>query len=165
MKKIGIPSRPDTKEQPGFWNRLAGSMLLPFLILRYMGASMVTAAVDYASFLALYPLLDNIPTSIFLARLVALVINFLLLRKAVFFSSRQTHNTFPRYLLLVALSGTATSFLVGFFNRHFNIPVIYGKILAEALLYLINFNLLKGLVFLPRQKGYLPGAARQEDPR
>ena len=61
--------------------RLLASMKLSFILARYMGSSLITATVDYLVFLVAYPLLNDITLGVFLARLVAVVVNFVLLRK------------------------------------------------------------------------------------
>ena len=128
-------------------HRLLASMKLGFILARYMGSSLITAAVDYLVFLVAYPLLKDILLGVFLARLAAVAVNFVLLRLAVFHSSDRIWATFPKYILVVIISGGITSALISFFNRQFNIPVVVGKMMAEGLLYFINFAILNGLVF------------------
>ena len=98
-----------------------------------------------------YPLLHNVLVSIYLARLVAIVVNYFLLRKVVFYSSDKSTRTFPKYITVVLVSGLAASLLIDFFHAEFNTGVVLGKIMAELLLYLVNFAVLNKLVFVHRQ--------------
>jgi putative flippase GtrA len=130
---------------------ILNSMSLYFVMARYVSTSLLTAVVDNLVFVACYPLIHNILVSIYLARLVAIVVNYFLLRKVVFYSSDKTTRTFPRYIALVLVSGLAAALLIDFFNTEFHTGVVLGKIMAELLLYLVNFAVLNRLVFVHRQ--------------
>lgn len=119
-----------------------------FTLLRYMASSLITAAVDYLVFLTIYPLIQNIALSIFLARAASVLVNYLLLRLAVFRNREHILHTFPRYILLVVVSGAIASFMIPQWMRWLNIPIIIAKMLTEAILYFINYIILKYLVFL-----------------
>ncbi len=130
---------------------MLNSMSLYFLLARYVSTSLLTAVVDNLVFIACYPLIHNLLVSIYLARLVAILVNYFLLRKVVFYSSEKTTRTFPRYIALVLVSGLAAALLIDFFNAEFHTGIVLGKIIAELLLYLVNFAVLNKLVFVHRQ--------------
>jgi putative flippase GtrA len=119
-----------------------------FLLLRYMASSLVTAAADYLVFLFSYPLLESIPASIFLARTASILVNYTLLRMAVFRNREHILRTFPYYIMLVAVSGVIASLMIPKWMEWLNIPVIGAKMLTEGVLYVINYLILKNLVFL-----------------
>jgi putative flippase GtrA len=130
---------------------ILNSMSLYFVLARYISTSLLTAVIDNLVFILCYPLVHNLLASIYLARLVAIVINYFLLRKVVFYSSDKTTRTFPKYVALVLFSGLVASLLIDFFNAEFHTGVVLGKIIAELLLYLVNFAVLNKLVFVHRQ--------------
>ena len=130
---------------------MLNSMSLYFVMARYISTSLLTAVVDNLVFVVCYPLVHNILVSIYLARLVAIVVNYFLLRKVVFYSSDKSTHTFPKYITVVLVSGLAASLLIDFFNAEFHTGVVLGKIIAELLLYLVNFAVLNKLVFVHRQ--------------
>jgi putative flippase GtrA len=130
---------------------MLNSMSLYFVMARYVSTSLLTAVVDNLVFVVCYPLIHNLLASIYLGRLVAILVNYFLLRKVVFYSSDKTTRTFPRYIALVLVSGLAAVLLIDFFNAKFHTGIVLGKIMAELLLYLINFAVLNKLVFVHRQ--------------
>jgi putative flippase GtrA len=131
--------------------RMLNSMSLYFVMARYISTSLLTAVVDNLVFVLCYPLVHNLLVSIYVGRLAAIVLNYFLLRKVVFYSSDKTTRTLPRYVALVLVSGLAASLLIDFFNAEFHTGVVLGKIIAELLLYLVNFAVLNKLVFVHRQ--------------
>ncbi|MEJ5202044.1 MAG: GtrA family protein [Anaerolineales bacterium] len=147
MKGIEHPIRSTTAPPPA-WHRRKASVREAFLLLRYMASSLVTAATDYLIFLFSYPLLQNIPASIFLARAASVLINYLLLRMAVFGNREHILHTFPRYIMLVAVSGITASLMIPRWMEWLSISVIGAKMLTEGVLYFINYLILKNLVFL-----------------
>jgi putative flippase GtrA len=130
---------------------MLNSMSLYFVMARYVSTSLLTAVVDNLVFVVCYPLIHNLLVSIYLARLVAILVNYFLLRKVVFYSSDKATRTFPRYIALVLVSGLAAALLIDFFNAEFHTGIVLGKIIAELLLYLVNFAVLNKLVFVHRQ--------------
>jgi putative flippase GtrA len=130
---------------------MLSSMSLYFVLARYVSTSLLTAVVDNLVFIFCYPLVHNLLASIYLARLVSIVVNYFLLRKVVFYSTDKTTRTFPKYVAVVLVSGLAAALLIDFFNTEFHIGIVLGKIIAELLLYLVNFAVLNKLVFVHRQ--------------
>jgi putative flippase GtrA len=155
-KRSGFPLRSQpvpsgvSGQAPAAWMML-NSMSLYFVLARYISTSLLTAVVDNLVFVLCYPFVHNVLVSIYLARLVAIMINYFLLRKVVFNSSDRNTRTFPKYVALVLFSGLVAALLITFFNTEFHISVVLGKIIAELLLYLVNFAVLNKLVFVHRQ--------------
>ena len=130
---------------------ILNSMSLYFVLARYVSSSLLTAVVDNLVFLLSYPWIHNLLVCIYLARLVAILVNYFLLRKVVFFSSDKTTRTFPKYIALVLFSGLVASLLINFFTTEFHTGVLLNKIMAELLLYFINFTVFNKMVFVHRQ--------------
>lgn len=127
------------------------SMSLSLVLARYVSTSLLTAVVDNLVFLLCYPLVHNVLLSIYVGRLVAILVNYFLLRKVVFNSSDKTTRTFPKYIALVLCSGLLAALLIDFLHAEFNLGVVLGKLVAELLLYLVNFAILNKIVFVHRQ--------------
>ena len=147
----GHPVQSDATDPATAGRFMLNSMSLYFVMARYVSTSLLTAVVDNLVFVVCYPLVHNVLASIYLARLVAIVVNYFLLRKVVFYSSDKSTHTFPKYITVVLVSGLAASLLIDFFNAEFHTGVVLGKIIAELLLYLVNFVVLNKLVFVHRQ--------------
>lgn len=117
------------------------------LLLRYAAGSLVTAASDYSAFLAAYALLGNATLCVFIARGFSLAVNYLLLQFAVFRPGEQVWRTMPRYIAVVAISGAITAAAIEGLHRYAGVPVVLGKMIAEGLLWGVNYLVLKGRVF------------------
>ena len=92
---------------------LLDSMRIYWVLLRYVTVSLITAAIDYLTFFVAYPLTDDsILATTYISRGVAVLANYLLLRNVVFHSRKMMRQTFPRYILLVAVSGLVASAMI-----------------------------------------------------
>jgi putative flippase GtrA len=148
---------PNTTARPNWRTALISPRLLPAVFARYVLSSLLTAGVDYLVFLLVFPSLGSIVASILLARSASVLVNYLLVRYVVFFSAERVLKTFPRFVLLVAVSGLVTSGLIAVFTARLQLPVLQAKMAAELLLYLVNFTILDRLVFARRkEKSLLP---------
>ncbi|HEY9078354.1 MAG TPA: GtrA family protein [Anaerolineaceae bacterium] len=114
---------------------------------RYLCASVATAVVDYAVFLVVYPLTNGLEVSIAAARVASVIVQYTLVRGPVFHSSQRVKITFPRYVLLVILSGTLSTLLIQAITHLTSAPVVMAKMAAEGFLYLINYLVQKILIF------------------
>ena len=130
------------------FNPLLDSMRIYWVLLRYVAVSLITAAVDYVTFFVAYPLTDDsILATTYISRGVAVLANYLLLRNVVFHSSKMMLQTFPRYILLVAVSGLVASAMIHHFTTSFGVGVIPAKIVAELILYAVILLANKNFVF------------------
>jgi hypothetical protein len=57
---------------------------------------------------------------------------------------------FPKYVLVVILSGIASYGLISLLTRVFSMGVIWAKLLAEALIFTANFAVLREFIFSRR---------------
>jgi putative flippase GtrA len=146
---------PNTSARPNWRTVFTSPRLLPAVFARYLLSSLLTAGVDYLVFLLIFPALGSILVSILLARAASVLVNYLLVRCAVFFSAERVLKTFPRFVLVVAVSGLVTSGLIAAFTAHLRLPVLQAKMAAELLLYLVNFTVLDRLVFARRKQLFL----------
>ncbi len=129
------------------FNPLFDSAKIYFVMFRYVIASVITALVDYIVFASVVTCLTmTTMEATYISRFVALFVNYLLVRNLVFSSRESVAKTFPKYLLLVVISGFISGATVNYLET-FGISILLGKLIAEALLYLANFVIQKDLVF------------------
>jgi len=133
------------------FNPLRDSMRVYFALLRFTGVALVTAVIDNAVFLMAFQYGGNILGSQILGRAVAVIFNYTAARKAVFFSHRKHVETLPAYLLLVFASGLASYTLIRMFGITFGWRVFPSKLIAESLLFLVNFLIQRDWVFTRRR--------------
>ncbi|MEO8637376.1 MAG: bifunctional glycosyltransferase family 2/GtrA family protein [Candidatus Taylorbacteria bacterium] len=129
------------------FNPLIDSMKIYFILFRYVITSIVTALVDYVIFIQVYPFTKNVFTATFISRFFALFINYLLLRNYVFHSRQSANGTFPKYVMLVIVSGMASSLLIEYIVGIIGASILFAKIVAELLIYGFNFLAQKTIVF------------------
>ncbi len=135
------------------FNPIIDSTKIYFVLFRYTLASLASAAVDYLIFYVLFNAFQNVSLGIFGARLVSLVVNYLLLQYKVFYSRRRVRITFPRYVLLVIFSGVLASTFISLLNERAGWNVIVAKVLVETLIYFFNFAMNTLLVFMGKSWG------------
>jgi len=131
---------------------IADSMRIYFVLFRFTLLALCTAAIDNAVFIPLFALTGSIAKSQACGRLVATVFNYLGARTPVF-HSRQRHATLlPKYLSLVVVSGLFSYAMIQVIHRYTGLSAIASKILAEGLLFLVNFTIQRDFVFKKRKK-------------
>lgn len=143
------------------FNPLLDSLKIYFVLLRFTLVSLTTAAIDNSVFLLIYPLAGNILGSQVCGRLAALLYNYAMARRAVFLTHEHHRTTLPRYLMLVAVSGAASYGLIRLLVYALHMEVLPAKLLAESILFLINFVIQRDWVFMKHQS---PAAAATVPP-
>jgi len=133
------------------FNPVIDSAKIYFVLFRYIIASLMTACVDYIVFFASYSILPKIFLCTYFARLIALFVNFVVLKKYVFHSNGKHIIIGLKYLLIVIISGFLSSLAIEYFNHVLNLNIFLSKISAELLLYFGIFIAQKEFVF--RLKG------------
>jgi len=135
------------------FNPLFDSMRIYFVLLRFGALSLLTAALDNIVFVLCYTLTGRIGLSQILGRTCAVIFNYGGARHAVFFSRQQHRTVLPKYLLLVAASGTLSYLLIRVLHSAFGAPVVAAKIIAESGLFIINFLVQRDFIFKRRPEG------------
>jgi putative flippase GtrA len=133
------------------------SMRIYFVLLRFSFVSLATALLDNVMFFAAFGLTGVVWQSQAAGRLVALLFNYWMARRAVFLTRLPHGATLPRYLALVVASGVTSYLLLTSLVAQFGMPVAQAKILAESLLFLANFAIQRDFVFV-RRAGTSPTA-------
>ncbi len=126
------------------------SMRIYFLLLRFSVLSLLTAILDNLIFAVSLGYTARIGESQLLARLVAMVFNYLGARGAVFHSRQRHAVVFPKYAALVAANGFLSYALLELLHLRFGWPAIPAKLAAEGILFIANFAIQRDFVFTRR---------------
>jgi glycosyltransferase involved in cell wall biosynthesis len=129
------------------FNPLVDSLRIYCVLLRFVAASLMTAAVDYAVFVAALPVLGSILGAQAGARLVAGGVNYYLARRAVFHSRAAVGRTLLKYVLLVVVMGLASYSLIQALVLALGANVVLAKIASELLVYAANFLIQRDYIF------------------
>lgn len=132
------------------FNPLVDSLKIYFVLFRFGLVSLFTALIDYTIFYISYHLWSWLLVSQIAARAVAMVFNYTAVKRSVFYSQRKNSDTFPKYLLLVIISGILSYNLIQAITLRFGIPVIIAKATAEFIIFLANFAVQRDLIFTRR---------------
>lgn len=129
------------------FNPLIDSMKIYFVLLRYTLASLLSALVDFLVFISVFPFIGNILYATYTSRAVSLFVNYGLVSRKVFHAREKTSSTFPKYLLLVIISGLLSSILIYCMHNWLKVPVNLAKLVSESILYVSNFFIQKRFIF------------------
>lgn len=143
IKTIGM-----TRSEPTNFNPLVDSMRIYFVLTRYAFVSIVTALTDYVVFLSVFPMLRSVLAATYFARLLALTVNYVLVRQFVFCSREMILKTFSKYFALVIISGFVSSALIEYLVSVFGIQVLLAKMISELILYIGIFAIQRDFVFV-----------------
>jgi hypothetical protein len=120
------------------------------IFVRYLLTSAIIASIDYMAFIISFSFDHDVLTSVFIARTVSVLVNFSLLQKKVFFFHGRFSPALIKYILLVFTSGLITTLLIQLFTKHLLFDVIVAKAVAELILYLFNFFVVKKYIFIEK---------------
>ncbi len=126
---------------------LRDSLRIYAVFLRFIAASLVTAAVDYCVFLLVFRALGTLLGAQAMARLASIGVNFLLARQAVFRSRGRVIRSLAKFVLLVAVMGAVSYCLIRTAMYALGWHVIVAKMASELLLYLANFVIQRDFIF------------------
>lgn len=143
------------------FNPLLDSMRIYFVLLRFALVSMCTAVIDNLVFSVLFLSNGSILTSQIGGRLVAMLINFVAVKRVVFKSRGRMLWELVEYTALVAVSGAASYGLISLFVSYLSLSVLRAKLLAESILFLANFLIQRDLIFTGGGQPYRDEAEQQ----
>lgn len=129
------------------FNPLVDSMRVYFALFRFTLTSLATALLDYSVFLLAYGSTGNLAASQALARLAAMGLNYAAVRRWVFYSEQPHVRTLPKYLALVAVSGSMSYVIIQYLSSRYRLPVTAAKMIAETLIFLANFAIQRDFIF------------------
>jgi glycosyltransferase involved in cell wall biosynthesis len=135
------------------FNPLTDSMKIYFVLLRFSSVSLITALLDNLVFYFVWKRTGFVLESQVAGRLVAVIFNYSMVRKTVF-ASREGHQVLlPKYLLLVAASGTASYLGIQFLTARFGVGAMPAKLFVETLLFFVNFLIQRMFIFREAHPG------------
>ncbi|MGD0772986.1 MAG: bifunctional glycosyltransferase family 2/GtrA family protein [Candidatus Solibacter sp.] len=146
---VEVPIR--TIYEPGnkssHFNPLTDSMKIYFVLVRFSSVSLMTALLDNLIFYLVWKRTGHILGAQVLARLASVVFNYSMVRGRVF-ASREAHQVLlPKYLLLVATSGTASYLGIRYLTAHLGVTAMPAKLFVETLLFFVNFAVQRMFIF------------------
>jgi glycosyltransferase involved in cell wall biosynthesis len=130
---------------------LMDSMRIYFVLLRFAMASMCAAILDNMAFGALYFATGSIGGSMVAGRVVSALFNFAMVKRVVFNSRGRAWRELGKYTVLMAVSGALSFGLIKMFVARLSIGVIHSKLLAESILFFVNFVAQRDIVFTDRK--------------
>ena len=114
--------------------------------LKYSAAGLIASAADNLTYFLLNRFnIHDIPALI-AARIVSLIVNFILLRFAVFQQGKR-RDSFPRYVLLVAFSTTIVYFLMKYLKPLIPVNPTFIKMGIEFAMNFFNYAVARFFVF------------------
>ena len=131
------------------FNPIRDSMRIYFVLLRFSFASLSTTTIDYLVFWTVYQSqsMKSVALCTVMARIFAVAYNYLLVKRYIFYSDQKHSTTFPRYLLLVIVSGAASVGLINGFMSVLGLHVLAAKVIAESGIFIVNFLVQRDLIF------------------
>ncbi|HLG98262.1 MAG TPA: glycosyltransferase [Bryobacteraceae bacterium] len=145
IRTIYEPGNPTSHFDP-----IRDSMKIYFVLFRFSLLSLLTAALDNLVFYVAFHAIGNLLAAQVISRSAAVLFNYSAARRAVFLSHEPNKILLPRYLSVVLASGAASYQLIRFLGYSFGLPVIPAKVIAESLLFALNFIVLRDFVFTGR---------------
>lgn len=129
------------------FNPFLDSMKIYMVFMRFSISSLLTAFIDYCIFCLCINYNMGILSSIFCGRILAGIFNFSTNKYFVFKSKRKLLTSATMYTLLVVLSGFISWVIIDKIMSNININIYLSKILAEIILYFINFIIQRDIIF------------------
>ncbi|HEX6164051.1 MAG TPA: bifunctional glycosyltransferase family 2/GtrA family protein [Vicinamibacterales bacterium] len=136
------------------FNPLRDSLRIYFVFLRFISLSIITAALDYATFAIVFTARENILLSIIIARLIAGTFNFIANRNVVFRSRGNVYAEALKYATLVMTLMSISYGLVTVMVGALGLGVYTSKLLAEGGLFAASFALQNLIVFTGRREHF-----------
>jgi putative flippase GtrA len=145
IQAIYQPGNPTSHFRP-----FRDSLRVGFVLMRFSLLSLATALLDNAVFFVLNHNGASVLAAQVAARTASVLFNYPLARRSVFLSSDSHKKAFPLYVLLVIVSGSVSYALLTFFHAVFGWPVLASKLVAESILFLVNFIVQRDFIFIRR---------------
>jgi glycosyltransferase involved in cell wall biosynthesis len=146
---VEIPIR--TIYEPGnkssHFNPLTDSMKIYFVLLRFSSVSLLAALLDNLVFYLVWKRTGDILGAQVVARVIAVVFNYTMVRSRVFVSREAHQVLLPKYLLLVISSGTASYFGIQYLTTALDVTAMPAKLFVETLLFFVNFAVQRMFIF------------------
>ncbi len=124
------------------------SLRIYFVLLRFSIIAILSAMLDYGIFMLVYFLIArNVMAALICSRIVSVTFNYLNVRRYAFRSNEKHTHTLPKYLTLAVVSGIMAYTLITGFMNLFGWQVMWAKIIAEFIMFIINFLVQRDFIF------------------
>jgi putative flippase GtrA len=151
IREVRIQTIYIDENRSSHFNPLLDSFRIYFVLLRFALVSLCSAIVDNLIFACVYFFWPSILGSQILGRIAGTLFNYLGNKTTVFRSRERVSRSLPKYLLLVLISGTLSYGMIRLLVARLGMDVYLAKLLAESLLFFVNFFVQRQLVF-PRPR-------------
>jgi len=147
IREIEIATVYINGNESSHFNPLLDSLKIYFVLFRFALLSLVTACIDYTVFILAVNAEFGIAASQLSSRLVAMTFNYSAVKRIVFYSDQSHIKTLPKYVLLVAISGSISLVLIDLITAYSQVSVIPAKIISELIVFLANFAIQRDFIF------------------
>jgi len=118
---------------------------------KFMGSSLLAALVDYVICLLLWAVWpetwpSGLLVPVIIARVISSLFNYLVNREVVF-KAKDSHGSFLRYYLLVAVIALASYLGIKLLAECLMVPKLISKILIDGLLFIVSYRVQNKIVF------------------
>ncbi len=114
--------------------------------IKYSATGLISAAVDNLTYFLLNRAEVSDLWALTAARIVSLIANYFMLKSAVFHDSKR-QDSFPRYVLLVAVVAVFDYFLLTRLRPLLPLPPLVIKMSIELVMQILNFFITRFFVF------------------
>jgi putative flippase GtrA len=148
VRTIYEPHNPSSHFHP-----LRDSMKIYFVLFRFSLIAMLSAMIDNLLFyVAIHSFGASLITAQLGARALSVLFNYGAVRQAAFHSGEAHRVVLPRYLALVAANVLLSFTGIKVLTQVFSIGLFEAKVMAETLLFFLNFVVQRDLVFTRRKE-------------
>jgi putative flippase GtrA len=125
-------------------------------VIRFATISLISSAIDNVIFYLVFHATGAIAGAQIAGRAVSMLFNYSAVRHNVFRSGQPHGVLLPKYLLMVSLNAVLSYFGIRLLNATTSVGVVPAKMIAETVLFLLNYAAQKAYVF--RHAGEQPPA-------
>jgi len=129
------------------FNPLLDSTKIYFLLVRFAAVSLSASIIDNLIFFLVFRWTGGLAQSQVIARTGSMLYNFTAAKRVVFKSRRHLFSQAAKYVVLVLFSGAVSFVLIKFLVTYTVLNVFAAKILAESLLFFVNFLIQRDIIF------------------
>lgn len=124
------------------------SLKIYFVLLRFTFIAILSALFDYGMFILIYfSVHPSVALALLGGRIVSTAFNYVAVRRYAFKTPAHHISTLPKYLLLVCFSGVMAGLLITGFMDWWHWHVIAAKIVAELMMFVVNFLIQRDFIF------------------
>ena len=150
MVEVPIRTIYEEGNKSSHFNPIVDSMKIYFVLLRFGSVSVLTGLLDSLVYILVWRRAQNALAAQVIGRLIAMFFNYSMVRSSVFYSKQRHQSVLPKYLALVAASGTASYGGIHLLHERLGVSTIPAKLLVETVLFFVNFAVQRLFIFKPK---------------